>query len=56
MSLFMLAPVALFVEGVKFTPAYLQSAVSRKVVIVNHFHIMINVFLEILICTICFHL
>ncbi|XP_039125748.1 phosphoenolpyruvate/phosphate translocator 1, chloroplastic-like [Dioscorea cayenensis subsp. rotundata] len=26
MSLFMLAPVALFVEGVKFTPAYLQSA------------------------------
>lgn len=26
MSLFLLAPVALFVEGVKFTPAYLQSA------------------------------
>ncbi|XP_061347815.1 phosphoenolpyruvate/phosphate translocator 1, chloroplastic-like isoform X3 [Gastrolobium bilobum] len=28
MSFFLLAPVAVFVEGVKFSPAYLQSAVS----------------------------
>ena len=28
MSLFLLAPVAIFIEGVKFTPAYMQSAVS----------------------------
>ena len=28
MSFFMFTPVALLVEGVKFTPAYLQSAVS----------------------------
>lgn len=28
MSFILLAPVAIFMEGVKFTPAYLQSAVS----------------------------
>ena len=28
MSFFLLAPVTLFMEGVKFTPVYLQSAVS----------------------------
>lgn len=28
MSLILLAPVAIFMEGVKFTPAYMQSAVS----------------------------
>ena len=28
MSFFLLAPVAIFAEGVKFTPAYLESAVS----------------------------
>lgn len=30
LSFFLLAPVALFVEGVKFTPAYLQSAVRTS--------------------------
>lgn len=28
MSFFFLAPVAIFMDGVKFTPAYLQAAVS----------------------------
>jgi len=32
MSFFLLAPVAVFMEGVKFTPAYLQSAVSNLMV------------------------
>jgi solute carrier family 35 protein E1 len=30
MSLVLLAPVTIFMEGVKFTPAYLQSAVSSS--------------------------
>ena len=29
MSFILLAPVALFMEGVKFTPTFLQSAVSN---------------------------
>lgn len=29
MSFFLLAPVSIFMEGVKFTPSYLQSAVSN---------------------------
>lgn len=28
MSFFLLAPVTIFMEGVKFTPSFLQSAVS----------------------------
>jgi len=32
LSFFLLAPVAVFMEGVKFTPAYLQSAVSDLMV------------------------
>lgn len=31
MSFFLLSPVAIFMEGVKFTPAYLQSAVSNSI-------------------------
>ena len=30
MSFFLLSPVAVFMEGVKVTPAYLQSAVSKS--------------------------
>ncbi|KAJ0989140.1 hypothetical protein J5N97_007496 [Dioscorea zingiberensis] len=45
MSLFLLAPVALFVEGVKFTPAYLQSAgLNLK-----------EVYTRALISGLCFH-
>lgn len=29
MSFFLLTPVAIFMEGVKFTPAYVQAAVSN---------------------------
>jgi len=35
MSFFLLAPAAIFMEGVKFTPAYLQSAVSISFVEVD---------------------
>jgi hypothetical protein len=35
MSFFLLAPAAIFMEGVKFTPAYLQSAVSISFVKVD---------------------
>lgn len=41
MSFFLLAPVAIFMEGVKFTPAYLQSAVSILMVKRNRIVIII---------------
>ncbi|CAN0890324.1 Triose phosphate/phosphate translocator, non-green plastid, chloroplastic [Linum grandiflorum] len=45
MSFFLLAPVAIFVEGVKFTPAYLQSAgLNVK-----------QVYTRSLIAALCFH-
>lgn len=37
MSFILLAPVSLFIEGVKFTPAYLQSAVSFLYLTKNDF-------------------
>lgn len=35
MSFILLAPVAVFMEGVKFTPSYLQSAVSELVILTD---------------------
>ncbi|CAA6661216.1 unnamed protein product [Spirodela intermedia] len=45
LSCFLLAPVALFVEGVKFTPAYLQSAGLN----VN------EIYVRSLVASLCFH-
>lgn len=42
MSFFLLAPVAVFMEGVKFTPAYLQSAVSNLMVKINSIVVTIS--------------
>lgn len=41
MSFFLLAPAAIFMEGVKFTPAYLQSAVSNLLVRVDRIVVII---------------
>lgn len=38
MSFFLLAPATLFVDGIKFTPSYLQSTVSN--VLKAHSHIV----------------
>lgn len=45
MSFFLLAPVALFMEGVKFTPAYLQSAGLN----------VRQVYIRSLLAALCFH-
>lgn len=44
MSFFLLAPVAILMEGVKFTPAYLQSAVSILLVKVARIAVIIGTF------------
>lgn len=35
MSLFLMAPVTFFSEGIKFTPSYIQSAVSFVYILQN---------------------
>ncbi|XP_027362456.1 triose phosphate/phosphate translocator, non-green plastid, chloroplastic-like isoform X3 [Abrus precatorius] len=50
MSFFLLTPVAVFMEGVKFTPAYLQSAVS----ILMGLNVR-QLYIRSLLAALCFH-
>jgi hypothetical protein len=51
MSFFLLAPAAIFMEGVKFTPAYLESVVSILVKL-DRISVILGT-LKILLCFAC---